>query len=211
MTVDLTHPVTTGMPVFPDDPEVCVHEVASVGQDGCSVRSLALGTHTGTHVDAPSHTVVGGRTIDQVTPDELTGDAVVLHVPDLAPGEVITPGRLGEVPSARIVLIATGWDRYWGTGRYLECPVLGVDACERLLGAGVHVLGMDTPSPDPVHGAGLPVHDLLLVNDHLILENLRGLTGLPASPSRVEFCALPLPVLGGDGSPVRALARPGVR
>lgn len=201
---DLTHPVETGMPVYPGDPTVTVTEVATVAAEGCSVRSLSLGSHTGTHVDAPAHVVQGGRTVDGILPDELTGTASVLHIPGLGSGEVITPSHLGAWRPARIVLIATGWDAYWGTDAYLEYPVLGEDACRLLVDSGMHVLGMDTASPDPSGADLLPVHDLLLGADRLIVENLRGLRHLPPC---VEFTALPLPVVDGDGSPVRAVAR----
>ncbi|MGP5930855.1 cyclase family protein [Corynebacterium glyciniphilum] len=201
---DLTHPIATDMPVYPGDPTVTVTEVATVVADGCSVRSLSLGTHTGTHVDAPAHVDQGGRTVDGILPGELTGTASVLHIPALRPGEIITPAHLGAWRPARIVLIATGWDAHWGTDAYSTYPVLGEEACRLLTDAGMHLLGLDTASPDPPGADVLSVHDLLLGADHLIIENLRGLADLPSS---VEFTALPLPVVGGDGSPVRAVAR----
>ena len=77
---DLTHPLTTGMPVYPGDPEVEIAEALTLPADGCSVRSLHLGSHSGTHVDALAHIIPGGRTIDQVSPEELMGDAVVLYL-----------------------------------------------------------------------------------------------------------------------------------
>jgi kynurenine formamidase len=143
-----------------------------------------------------------GRTVDQVAPEELTGDAAVVHLPDLAPGERIDAemlvdawsGRAGQAAAGstsgpgtsdglpRIVLLATGWDRFWGTDDYPRHPVLTEDAASALVEAGVQVLGAD----------------------RLIIENLRGLTGLPRT---VEFTALPLSIAGGDGAPVRAVAR----
>ena len=205
---DLTHPLDTGMPVLPGDPEVQVDEVLTLADDGCSVRTVHLGTHSGTHVDAPSHVLRGGRTIDQVTPGELMGDAVVIHLPNLAPGHQI---HLGELLSAmpvvncRIVLLATGWDRYWGTDDYLRHPGLAEGAAAALVDAGVRVVGMDMASPDRSDGSdGLAAHEALLGADCLIIENLRGLADLP---SRVEFTALPLNIAGGDGSPVRAVAK----
>ncbi|AGP31794.1 cyclase family protein [Corynebacterium terpenotabidum] len=213
---DLTHPLATGMPVYPGDPEVSIDEVATVASDGCSVRSLHLGTHSGTHVDAPAHTVSGGRTIDRVAPGELTGAAAVIQLRNLAPGQEIDAEmltaewghRLVDLPA--IVLIATGWDRYWGTDEYLRHPVLTADAARDLVAGGMHVLGTDAASPDggapDQEGTAqdiLPVHGVLLGGDHLIIENLRGLTGLP---EQVEFTALPLHIAGGDGAPVRAVA-----
>jgi kynurenine formamidase len=211
MTFDLTHPLRTGMTVFPGDPTVEIQDAATIASDGVAVCSLHLGTHTGTHVDAPAHTEVGGRTIDRIAPEELTGEAVILHLPGLADDQPITRELLEKVwryglgnLSARIVLVATGWDRYWGTPRYLRHPVITVGAAEALADAGVHVLGTDTASPDAADDHTLPVHHQLLGADHLIVENLRGLSDLPGN---VEFTALPLNIAGADGSPVRAMAK----
>jgi kynurenine formamidase len=225
---DLTHPLTTGMPVYPGDPVVEITEVLTLPADGCSVRSLRLGSHSGTHVDAPAHIVPGGRTVDQVAPEELMGDAAVVHLPDLAPGERIDAemlvdawsGRAGQAAAGstsgpgtsdglpRIVLVATGWDRFWGTDDYPRHPVLTEDAASALVEAGVQVLGVDTVSPDGSGDAddadALAAHRVLLGADRLIIENLRGLTGLPQT---AEFTALPLSIAGGDGAPVRAVAR----
>jgi kynurenine formamidase/uncharacterized protein YhfF len=206
--IDLTHPLTTGMPVYPGDPEVLVDEVLTIPTDGCAVRSLHLGTHSGTHVDAPAHVIPDGRTIDRVLPDELLGDAAVIRLPDLTPGQRIDDVTLGEAwghgfeSLPAIVLLATGWDRFWGTGDYLRHPVLTGEAASALVAAGVRVLGVDMASPDGADG--LVAHEILLGADRLIIENLRGLTGLPGN---VEFTALPLSVAGGDGAPVRAVAK----
>ncbi|MDN6535451.1 MAG: cyclase family protein [Corynebacterium variabile] len=205
---DLTHPLTADMPVYPGDPEVQIDEVLTIPADGCSVRSLHLGSHSGTHVDAPAHVIAGGRTIDQVAPEELMGDAVVVQLPDLAPEQLIDEEMLGEalrsgpenLPS--ILLLATGWDRHWGGDDYLRHPVLTEDAASFLVAGGVQVLGVDMASPDGADS--LVAHEVLLGADRLIIENLRGLTDLPR---HVEFTALPLNITGGDGAPVRAVAR----
>lgn len=202
IVADLTHPLTTGMPVYPGDPDVQVEEVLTLPADGCSVRSLHLGSHSGTHVDAPVHVVPGGRTVDRIAPDELTGRATVLHLPGLAPGQRITAEMLGDRALPSIVLLATGWDRFWGTADYLHHPVVTQDAVSALVEAGVHVLGVDTASPDSADS--LVAHEVLLGADRLIIENLCGLTDLPRT---VEFTALPLNIAGGDGAPVRAVAR----
>ncbi len=203
---DLTHPLRAGMPVYPGDPQVEIEEVLTIPADGCSVRSVHLGTHSGTHLDAPAHVIPDGRTVDRVLPAELTGPAAVLHLPDLVPGQRIdaamlaaTRGEQGGCPP--IVLVATGWDRYRGTDGYLRHPVLTADAASALVAAGVHVIGVDTASPDGADD--LVVHRTVLGSDHLIIENLRGLTELPTA---VEFTALPLNIAGGDGAPVRAVA-----
>ncbi len=81
-----------------------------------------MGSHTGTHVDAPSHTVAGGRTMADVHLDELVGEALVLHVTGLEDGEIYDWARLeeaGPIPEALppIVVIDTGWARWFGDER----------------------------------------------------------------------------------------------
>lgn len=207
-THDLCHPLQTGMLVFPGDPEVTIEPAARLQREGFAVARLHLGSHSGTHIDAPAHCILGGRTVDEISLDEVRGPATVIHLPYLNPGEEITPVHIaGAIPIdegvSPIVLIATGWDIHWGTARYLAHPYISVATAQWLLDAGAHLLGVDTLNPDPSDGQVLRTHEHILGNDHLIIENLRGLTHLP---TRVEFTGVPLHIHRGDGSPIRAFA-----
>ncbi|MEV1131096.1 cyclase family protein [Agromyces sp. NPDC049794] len=204
---DLSHPLHSGMQVYPGDPGVDFAPALELDRDGAAVTALHLGSHTGTHVDAPAHTVAGGRTMDRVSLDELVGEALVIHV--TGPGDRATVGvdDLGDLPDRvpSIVVIDTGWARHFGTERALAHPALGVEAARLLVARGMHVLGVDTLSPDPTDAAGttdFPVHEVVLGGDGLIIENLTGLEGLP---SRVRIGVFPLR-LAVDGAPVRAVA-----
>ena len=211
--IDLSHRVVAHMPVYPGDPEVRISSALTVAADGVAVLSVACGSHTGTHVDAPAHTVPGGRTMDDVRLDELVGDALVLDpaaTVQLAEREPLTCERLrlerfDALP--RIVLVRTGWDRLFGEPGYLQHPFLTRDAAAEMWRLGMRVLGVDTPSPDRTPLAGeqvdLAVHSVVLGGDGLIVENLRGLDALPERP-RVGF--FPLRLGGADGAPVRAVA-----
>jgi kynurenine formamidase len=210
--VDLSHEIRTGITVFPGDPDVRIEPAATVAADGFEVHSLHLGTHSGTHVDSPSHIIGGGRTIEAIGLDELMGEAVVLHAGSVPCGAAIGLDHVGHqlengLAGARIVLIATGWDRYWGADEYLDHPFLEPVLATRLLNLGARVIGVDTLSPDSTHDAqnGLPVHQTVLGDGGLIIENLRGLDQLP---SRVQFIGLPLRLARMDGSPIRAVAKP---
>lgn len=113
------------MQVFPGDPDVQLPHALSLNEDGVAVTSIRMGSHTGTHLDAPSHTIEGGRTTSDVLLDELIGETLVLHFPGLAAGEDITweqiVGQAGDtVPP--IVLLATGWDKHFGTQAYFDHP-----------------------------------------------------------------------------------------
>jgi kynurenine formamidase len=204
---DLSHPLSTGMQVYPGDPSVNLSPALELERDGAAVTSLRLGSHTGTHVDAPAHTVAGGRTMDLVALEELVDDALVIRVAGFGDRATIGIEDLGDLPERvpSIVVVDTGWARHFGTERALRHPALGVEAARLLVDRGMHVLGVDTLSPDPTDAAGtteFPVHEVVLGGDGLIVENLTGLDGLP---SRVRIGVFPLR-LAGDGAPVRAVA-----
>jgi len=214
--VDLSHPIRDGMPVYPGDPEVSIGPALTVDADGVDVARIRMGSHTGTHIDAPSHTVRGGRTMADVGLDELVGEAIVLRVPGLADGEVYDWDRLeahGSLPAQLppIVLIDTGWARWFDDERRTRHPALAAAAAEELLRRGMRVLGVDTLSPDSTEvappaeagaGAAFPVHEAVLGSGRLIVENV---ANLDAVPDRVRVGFFPLR-LAGDGAPVRAVA-----
>jgi arylformamidase len=198
---DLTMPISPGMMVNPDHfpPEITTY--ATLDSHGWVARRLVLDSHLGTHLDAPSHFVAGAPDVDKADLAVLIGQAQVIHVADVTPGEVITAARLGPLTGQR-VLLHTGWPaRGLGQAEYFgQAPYLAQDCACALLDAGTRLLGVDIPSVD----ADGRVHVTLLGAGCLIVENLTGLGVLPTS---CELTVLPLPVLGGDGSPVRAVAR----
>ncbi|HEU0182073.1 MAG TPA: cyclase family protein [Agromyces mariniharenae] len=206
---ELSHRITSGMQVYPGDPGVEIGAALELARDGVDVAQLHLGSHTGTHLDAPSHTVSGGRTTGGIGLDELVGEALVVHVEGLAPRQRYGLAELatalgGEVPEQvpPIVVVDTGWASRFGTDAALEHPALDPAAAAELLRRGMRLLAVDTLSPDPTGGDGFPVHDVVLGGDALIVENLTGLEGLP---ERVRIGFFPLPI-DADGAPVRAVA-----
>jgi len=240
---DLSHPVESGMPVFPGDPPVTLDAHATMATDGYRVSALSCGSHTGTHIDAPSHTEAGGRAIDAFPVERFVRDAVRVDLRDHSPREPIRPADLPTADAGAVVLW-TGWDRHWGAPAYLDHPYLSPAAARHCVEQGYDVaidaLNVDpTPSqgadgngdphatdgaggsgdPHATDGAGgsgdphatddtpvagVPAHHELLGNGRLIAENL---TNLEAVPERFELTTLPLALAGGDGSPVRAVAR----
>jgi arylformamidase len=215
--VDLTHPIRHGMLSFPSpnhpSPEVTV--LARHTTEGRMTRRLVLGTHTGTHLDAPLHFIPDGEPLDAIALARLVGPADVAHLDSCGPLEEVSHAALeralGGAPRHLRVLLRFGWsERFHDLSFYSGSPFLSEEACRWLLEAGVSVLGMDTPSPDdPRHAQGAaidsPNHRLLLGAGVVLLEYL---TNLDRLGTEVFLIALPLPVEGADGAPVRAVAWP---
>lgn len=209
--IDLSHPLRTGMPVFPGDPEVRIRPAVTIPEAGVNVMSLELGSHSGTHVDAPSHSVDGAATIDRIDPGRLIGPARVITLTGLAPRTRIDIAAVGDqlqaVRPGEIVLFRTDWSTRFGEPAYLDHPFLDPAVGIALLRAGVTVMGVDTLNPDetPLGDAAphLPFHDVFLGAGGLIIENLTGL-GQVTAPEP-WFIGLPLRIDGGDGSPLRAV------
>ena len=212
--IDLSHPISSGMQVFPGDPGVSIRNAATVAEDGFQVAELHLGSHTGTHLDAPLHTVEQGTEVDRLPLDSLMGPARIVRLPELDELACVrwsdVAAGLEDLVPGTIVLFATGWSSWFGTPRYLRHPHFDAEIARRLVAAGVRLVGVDTLNPDPTPApdapgpVALPFHDVFLGAGGAIIENLTNLAAVSWPDPLVS--ALPLRLAGVDGSPVRAVA-----
>jgi kynurenine formamidase len=214
--VDLTHPLRVGMPVWPDHPAYEQRRVASLerGDRSCN-HALCLSEHTGTHFDAPAHFILGGRTIASVPVRRFFGRLATLEASDQAPDSEVGIDRLlefearhGAIRVGDAVMFSFGWARFWAHPeegqRFLrDWPGLSRQASAYLVERGVRLVGSDCLSIDRYGSADFPAHNTLLAADILIGENFARLDRLPPWSTLVAF---PLPIEGGSGSPVRAIA-----
>lgn len=207
-TYDLSHPIETGMQTYPSDPPVAVEPHATFEADGYRVSAVELGSHAGTHVDAPSHTESEGSTLDDVPLETFSFDALRVDVRGREPRAAVGVPSLPEPTDDTLLVLHTGWDEHWGTAAYRDHPYLTPAAAEWCAAHDYHV-AVDAPSVDPTpteratdgEPEGFPAHHALLGADRLLVENL---TRLESLPRRFELRAYPL-ALGGDGAPVRAV------
>jgi kynurenine formamidase len=216
--VDLSHPVRTGMPVYPGDPEVDVAPALTVAANGVNVLRLHLGSQSGTHVDAPFHVRDDLPDLDAVPLSRFVGPAVLVDARSSEPRAGIPRTALDPVRDRLrpgvVVLLVTGWSRHWDSPGYLTHPWPSPGLAADLVAAGVRTVGIDalsvdvTPEPgDP--SAGLPTHLVLAEAGCVIAENLTGLDpllGAQAAGASVEVSLLPMRLAGADGAPVRAVA-----
>ena len=215
--IDLTHPlIDSAVQLYPGDPPYTCRPHATVVKDGYSVHEISLSSHTGTHIDAPSHFIAEGKTIDQIPLSTLMGPAVVVNLThkQLSQRQMIEWNDIQEyalqMKEGVILLLYTGWSQYWGTPKYYEHPYLSREAAKRVLDSGVRVIGVDTLNPDETsyngidnsHGFG--VHEEILGAGGIIAENLTNLQALGDGPNMIAL--IPLSLARCDGSPVRAFA-----
>jgi arylformamidase len=217
--IDLSHPLEPATPLWPGNPPTEFSILGTIpvergptdrGIAGeavlCNHSAFLTCNHTGTHMDAPAHFYNGVRTIEQVPLDQFIGTAALVDVRHIGPRGEITLADFTKheeaISATRKVIFWTGWASRWGQDGYFDdYPVLSEQAATWLVERGVHLVGMDTPSPDRgPHG----VHYLLLGANMVIVENLRGLEQIDRDV--FELTVVPLPLKGLEASPVRAIA-----
>lgn len=201
--VDLSLPIRDGGPSYPGDPLCSVVPFKSMPDQAFNLRAISMGSHQGTHIDAPFHFLADGITVDQVPLAQTTGPAVLVDLGDRAPGssiEIDDFANLNLAPGARLV-IRLGWDRRLDEpGYFTDMPRLSLAATAWLAERRLALIGMDSPTPNPEHP--VEVHRLLLGSGAVLLEALAGLEQL--RPGSFWLHAAPLRIIGSDGAPVRA-------
>lgn len=179
--------------------------------DGWNATTLSLYSHCGTHADAPRHFLPEGATLDQQALEVCVGPAILVDVAPAQPKELITVQHLGDLainlePGARL-LIRTDWYKRAGTPEYRdELPRISQALAQWMVERKVKLLGVEPPSVADVNNLQelTEVHQTLFRGNVMIVEGLANLDQI--TTATVEFIALPLKVMGGDGSPVRAIA-----
>jgi len=190
------------MPVYPGDPEFVVRPWLAIRRgDPVNVARLSLGSHTGTHVDAPRHLQDGGAGVEGLPLEALLGPARVV---DLGPVAGIDAGLLrrhGPGGLSRLLLRTS--PPPGGAGA--EHPGLTEDAAQLLVASGVLLLGVEGPSVDPPGASDLRVHRRLLGAGVVVVEGL-DLSEVPAGA--YWLVCLPLKLQDGDGAPARVVLAP---
>ena len=221
--IDLTHTIHNDIQVYPGDPRPSISRGLTHEKDYCHVDLLRLGSHTGTHIDAPYHFLKGGQRIDEIPVQRFVGDGVLIDVSAKSDRDLILPGDVepyeDEIAQGDFVIFRTGRDKNFGTPKYYFHPYLSAEGAGLLVKMGVSLVGVDALNVDPTYYGsmdsnpaakdlpdeaeyGYPVHDILLGNDILIVENLCNLDKIKQVKGVYSF--LPLKLKDSDGSPIRS-------
>ena len=201
---DVSRPLRDGGTIYPGDPEIAVRAHSSIARgDPANVSALALGSHSGTHVDAPSHFIPGGDPVDRIPLERLIGPVAVLDLPAGLASVGADDLARQDLRGQRRVLLRTGNSAAGaGTGFTPDYCALSPDGAAYLLDRGVELVGIDALSVEPFGSADFRVHHLLLERGVVIVEGL-DLSAIAAGV--YQFICLPLRLEGLDGAPARAV------
>ncbi len=192
-----------------------------------AANNFRMAEHGGTHMDAPLHFGEGKLAADAVPLSACVGPAVVIDVREQAARNtdyeltvqdvLLWEQRHGPLPGGAIVVMLSGWGRYWGNKKQylgsdqpgdtsgLRFPGFSAEAVSFLVEQrNIAALGVDTASVDPGRSRSFPVHRVLSAANKPAFENLANVEQLP--PTGAWIFALPLPIVNGSGSPARVIA-----
>jgi len=205
--IDISVPLRNGMAHWPGDPPFELERVHDMEQgDSNNLSKIAMGTHSGTHVDTPLHFIRGGNGISEVSISATVGRARVIEISDaesIKPAELIHQRiRRGE----RLLFKTRNSSRAWKTDGFVEDFVFISEEGARFLALrGVALVGVDYLSVGGFKRGGRETHLALLEAGVCIIE---GLDLSQVTPGRYELVCLPLRIAGAEGAPARAILRP---
>lgn len=201
---DVTRPLVAGIPVWPGDVPCRLAWIARM-EDGATYNGseLCMSAHSGTHADGPFHVLPDGIRIGEAPLDAYLGPARLVDAAGRARLDAAWAAEVLAAGAPERLLVHTG---AWTNPAVFPTayPSLDAESARMLADAGVRLFGTDAPSPDAFEAVDLVAHKALLGSGAGILENLL-LDGVP--PGEYELIALPLRIMEGDGSPVRAVLR----
>lgn len=198
--VDLSHKLSNGVGNYPTDPPVIIKKNKNIDEDRTLLHEICFGTHSGTHMDAPSHIQKDGKTISDFNINSFMGNAIRI-TPNFSDSLAKIDAEIDTV------IYDTRWYKkfdnpeiYFGKNRP-KIPESLINHCLKLK---IKIFGCDLPSVDKSGSKNKIIHNMLLGNDVLIYESLNNLEQIPEN-TIFKFFGFPLHFEDLDGSPVRAV------
>ena len=203
--VDVSVPIRDAMTVYRGNPPVRIRPAMTLQRDGVNLSEVCLGSHTGTHVDAPSHFIRRGVGVDRLDLALFIGPAWVAHPRRVKSGINAIDLAKARIPrGSRRILLRTSNSRWWHPARAFRTDFvyLTPDGADWLANRGVQLVGIDYLSIEGYGVPGAPTHKRLLGAGIPILE---GLDLFNVHPGRWQMAAFPLRIQDGDAGLTRAV------
>jgi kynurenine formamidase len=207
--VDLSQPISVDMPTFPGDPSTRIEVLSTIETGRANTTRIVLSAHAGTHVDVPHHLLERGKAVDELSLEAFFGSALTYDLTHEAEESRICPDDLeasAPLLYGQIVLFYTGSNDSTINGlARRSCTHLDRAMADLLIEKRVKAVGIDSMSVDSLDSSESEVHKKLLKSDIVIFENLSSNLRLLVG-KQVLFFGMPLKLVHGDASPVRAFA-----
>jgi arylformamidase len=203
---DISVPLSNELPTWPGDPPLRIEKALDLDRgDPATVSLITLGSHTGTHLDAPGHFIRGGKTIDQIPLDVFMGRVRVYELNVEKRIEVDDLKGLSWQGIERVLFKTRNSLECWKDEVFhTDFVHLSQKAAEYLVEKGIKLIGIDYLSVEAFGSTEFPVHHTLLSHEVIPLE---GLNLWEVKPGDYEICCLPIKIKNGDGAPVRAILK----
>ncbi|MBI3282933.1 cyclase family protein [Candidatus Curtissbacteria bacterium] len=196
--IDLSVPINEQTPIYPGDPKTKIVPNGVLEKDGYEDHFVSVGTHVGTHVDAPCHMIKGGKSLDQIPVEAFEGRGVLI---DVRSGFRLEKVEGSGIQKGDIVLFYTGMsNKYHQSAYYDNYPAITEEIAKYLVSKKVKMVGVDMCSVDH---EPFKVHKIFLKEQILIIENLTNLELVIGKNFKVYAFPIKLQI---DGAPARVIA-----
>lgn len=204
--IDISVSLRPDLPVWPDDPAVKLEPMSRIAHgDLVNVTGIGIGTHTGTHIDAPWHFIDDGKTLESITPDRLVGPCFVADLTSTADHLSAADFENAGIPenTTRLLVKTKNSDLWRASPSQFSESYAGIapDGARWLVDNRIDLIGIDYLSVEPFTADG-ETHRIILGAGLIILETID--LGL-VDPGHYTLYCLPLRIDGVDGAPARAV------
>ena len=203
---DISVPVKNGGPVYPGNPPIRIepHSELSKGKSS-NLSTIAIGSHTGTHVDAQHHFFDGGKKVDELPLDVLIGPARVIAFPNDVMSVTAPLLQKHDLRGVERVLIHTRNSSFVNDPTFHpDFTFVAPDAAEYMVSIGIKLVGVDYYSVEQFRSGHHKTHRTLLQHGVVIVEGL-DFSRVPPGGGDYNLYCLPLLLAGLDGAPARAV------
>jgi arylformamidase len=206
MIYDISVPLRSGGVVYPGNPAISITAQQAISQGaGANVSRIDMGSHSGTHVDAPKHFFDDGAGADTLPLDVLMGPARLIAFDDTVKSIGEAELRAHDLRGVMRLLMRTrnsAWLASGSTEFHPDYTFVAPDGAAYLVGLGIRLVGVDYLSVEQFHSGHHRTHRTLLGAGVVIVE---GLVLTEPPPGDYELRCLPLRLAGLDGAPARAV------
>lgn len=199
-TIDITRTLGSDTVSFPGDADFSISQKRT---DCFALSDISMGSHSGTHIDAPRHYFDEGESIDAIPIARFFLAAEVVAIESRV---AVTRAELADCsPEPGVAILFKTANSNLSRERFHEDYIyIEPDVARWLLERKVPLVGIDYLSVERYDDTDFPVHRTLLGAGVLILEDID--LSL-VTPGRYQLVCLPLKIAHADGAPCRAVLR----